>query len=397
MKIAFVVQRYGLEISGGAELHCRWIAEHMRKHWQVEVLTTRAYDYITWKNHYHQGQEIINSIPVKRFSVGKKRDPVKFGRLQTYILNNKHSRQEELRQEELKWLEEEGPFSPQLIQYIEDNQDNYDYFIFFSYRYYHSFWGINAVPDKSILVPTAEHDPVIYLSIFRELFTKPQAIIYNSEEERKIINSLANNDYILGEVVGVGTEIPPSYSAQKFRQDYQVEGDYILYLGRIDENKGCQQLFDYFLKFKQETGSDVKLVLIGSTVLRIPSHPDIFYFGFLSDEDKFSALAGTLLLVMPSFYESLSMVTLEAWAAGIPVLANGRCDVLKGQCLRSNAGLFYENYGEFSQALQLLLSSARLRQALGHNGRNYYLKRYTWEIIENKYLSIVAQLEERKK
>ena len=122
-----------------------------------------------------------------------------------------------------------------------------------------------------------------------------------------------------------------------------------------------------------------------------------FYFGFLSDEDKFSALAGTLLLVMPSFYESLSMVTLEAWAAGKPVLANGRCEVLKGQCLRSNAGLFYENYDEFSQALQLLLSSARLRQALGSNGRRYYLERYTWDIIEKKYLSVVAQLEERKK
>ena len=392
MKIAFVVQRYGLEISGGAELHCRWVAEHMSKHWQVEVLTTRADDYITWKNHYHQGQEVINGLSIRRFSVAKKREPRRFGRIQSYILNNRHSRQEELR-----WLEEEGPYSPQLIQYIEDNRHNYDYFIFFSYRYYHSFWGIKAVPDKSILVPTAEHDPVIYLDIFRELFNKPQAIIYNSEEERKIINSVADNSHILGEVVGVGTEIPPSYSAQKFRQDYLIDGDYILYLGRIDENKGCGQLFDYFLRFKRQTGSEIKLVLIGSTVLRIPSHPDILFFGFVSDEDKFSALAGALLLVMPSFYESLSMVTLEAWAAGKPVLANGRCEVLKGQCLRSNAGLFYENYDEFSQALQLLLSSDQLRQALGSNGRNYYLKRYTWDIIEKKYLTVIAHLEERKK
>ncbi|MFQ5721738.1 MAG: glycosyltransferase family 4 protein [Candidatus Aminicenantales bacterium] len=392
MKIAFVVQRYGLEISGGAELHCRWIAEHMSKHWQVEVLTTRAYDYITWKNHYHRGQEIINGLPVRRFSVAKKRDPRRFGHIQSYILNNKHSRQEEL-----KWLEEEGPYSPQLIQYIEDKSHDYDYFIFFSYRYYHSFWGIEAVPDKSILVPTAEHDSVIYLDIFRELFNKPQAIIYNSEEERKLINSVADNDHILGEVVGVGTEIPPFYSAQKFRQDYLIKGNYVLYLGRIDENKGCGQLFDYFLRFKRQTCLDVKLVLIGSTVLKIPSHPDILYFGFVSDEDKFSALAGALFLVMPSFYESLSMVTLEAWAAGKPVLANGRCEVLKGQCLRSNAGLFYENYDEFSRAFQLLLSSSRLRQALGANGRNYYLKRYRWDIIEKKYLSIVAELEERKK
>ena len=57
------------------------------------------------------------------------------------------------------------------------------------------------------------------------------------------------------------------------------------------------------------------------------------------------------VLVMPSYYESLSMVALEAWALGKPVLANARCDVLLGQCLRSNAGLYYENAAEFAAAL----------------------------------------------
>lgn len=392
MKIAFVVQRYGLEISGGAELHCRWIVEHMKKHCQVEVLTTRAFDYISWKNHYPQGEEIVNGVSVKRFSVAKTRNPARFGHIQNFILENKHSQEEELR-----WLAEEGPFSPSLIQYIEEHKDDYDYFIFFSYRYYHSYWGVNAVPEKSILVPTAEHDPVLHLKIFRDLFRKPQAIIYNSVEERKMINSLSNNDHILGNVVGVGTEIPPAFSGQKFRQKYRVEGDFIVYIGRIDANKGCRELFDFFLRFKQETGSDIKLILLGSSVLKIPSHPDISYLGFLADEEKFSALEASLLLIMPSFYESLSMVTLEAWAAEKPVLANGRCEVLKGQCLRSKAGLFYENYDEFSEALQLLLSSPKLREAMGRNGGEYFRDHYRWQIIENKYLSILNKLEERKK
>ena len=104
----------------------------------------------------------------------------------------------------------------------------------------------------------------------------------------------------------------------------------MIYIGRIDENKGCPQLFEYFLRFKRDTGSEVKLVLIGNTVLRIPSHPDIRHLGFLPEEDKFDALSGAELLVMPSFYESLSMVTLEAWALGRPVLANAHCDVLQG-------------------------------------------------------------------
>lgn len=391
MKVAFVCQRYGMEISGGAELHCRWVAEHMRKYWEVEALTTRAFDYITWKNHYPKGLEVINGIPVRRFSVSKTRDPVKFGRIQKFIVENEHRIEDELR-----WLEEEGPSSPPLIQYIKDHQDDYDYFVFFSYRYYHSYWGIHAVPQKSILVPTAEKDPVIQLNIFKDLFRMSRAIVYNSKEEREMINALSRNDHIPGDVVGVGAEIPSHFSCQKFRQKYRIDGDYVIYIGRIDENKGCDELFDFFLFFKRETGLPIKLVLIGSTILDIPPHPDIHHLGFLSDEMKFSALDGSLLLVMPSFFESLSMVTLEAWAAEKPVLANGRCDVLKGQCLRSNAGFFYENYEEFEEALTLLLSSPRLRRAMGKNGRQYFMHHYTWETIEQKYLSLVERLEKEE-
>ncbi len=392
MKVAFVVQRYGLEINGGAELHCRWVAEHMQKYWDVQVLTTRAFDYITWKDHYHKGDEIINNIPVKRFSVAKPRNPERFGRLQHNILQNEHRKEDEL-----KWMEEEGPFSPSLIRHIDEHKNDFDYFFFFSYRYYHSYWGINSVPEKSILVPTAEHDPIVHLRIFKDLFKKPQAFIYNSLEERKMINRVSQNGHVLGEVVGVGTEVPSEFFVENFRQKYDIRGDYLIYLGRIDENKGCDELFDFFLRFKRETGSDVQLVLVGSTLFKIPSHPDIRYLGFLSEEDKFSALAGALVLIMPSFFESLSMVTLEAWAMQKPVLANARCEVLKGQCLRSHAGLFYEDQNEFREALTLLLSSSQLRAALGKNGQLYFNHNYAWEVIENKYLSVVDQLEKRKK
>jgi len=392
MKVAFVVQRYGLEISGGAELHCRWVTEHMKKYWDVQVLTTRAFDYITWKDHYPKGDDIVNGVPVKRFSVTKPRNPERFGRLQNHILANEHRLEDEL-----KWLDEEGPLSPSLIRYIQEHKGDFDYFIFFSYRYYHSYWGINTVPEKSILVPTAEKDPIVHLRIFKELFRKPQAFVYNSVEEREMINRVSKNEHILGKVVGVGTEVPSKVFVEEFRKKYDIGRDYLIYLGRIDENKGCVELFDFFLRFKEEADSDIKLVLVGSTLLKIPSHPDIRYLGFLSEEDKFSALAGSLALVMPSFYESLSMVTLEAWAQRKPVLANARCDVLKGQCLRSNAGLFYKGQDEFTESLKVLLSSPKLRDAMGKNGERYFNANYTWEVIENKYLSIVDQLEKRKK
>lgn len=387
MTIAFVVQRYGLEINGGAELHCRWVAEHMRKYMPVEVLTSCAHDYITWRNHYLEGEEVISDIRVRRFPVTKPRSPEKFGRLQNYILEREHREKDEL-----AWLEEEGPTSPKLIHFIRKHESDYDYFIFFSYRYYHAYWGIHTVPGKSILVPTAEHDPVIHLKIFRDLFRMPRAFIYNSEEERVMIQTLSRNQSVPGLVVGVGTEVPSSFSAERFRQKHGIDGPYMIYVGRIDQNKGCPHLFDHFLRFKKDTGSDIKLVLIGNTVLKIPSHPDVRHLGFLPEEDKFDALSGAELLVMPSFYESLSMVTLEAWALGRAVLANAHCEVLKGQCQRSNGGLYYENYPEFREALKLLLASPRLRAVLGENGKAYYDANYTWDIIEKKYLAIMNEL-----
>ncbi len=389
MKIAFVVQRYGAEIDGGAELHCRWIAEHMRKYCDVEVLTTCAFDYITWKNHYPEGTEEINGVPVRRFPVIRPRDPERFGRIQNHILENEHRAEDELR-----WLEEEGPLAPAMIEHIREHAGDFDYFIFFSYRYYHSYWGINALPHKSILVPTAERDAVIHLSLFKDLFRKPRALVYNSEEEKNMIQALSRNQDIPGDVVGVGSEIPDRFSPEDFRRKYGLDGDYVIYIGRIDENKGCVQLFRYFQRFKQEAPSKVKLVLIGNSKLIIPDHPDIVHLGFLPEDDKFSGLAGSLMLMMPSFFESLSMVTLEAWAMGKPALANGQCDVLKGQCVRSNAGLYYENYSEFKEAFHLLLGSERLRDAMGMNGERYFKARYTWDVIESKYLALFDRLAE---
>jgi len=392
MKVVFVVQRYSPDLSGGAELHCRWVAEHMSRHWDVEVLTTRAADYITWKNAYPGGVEIVNGVPVRRFAVRRPRDPARFGRIQERILYGEHKAEDELR-----WLEDEGPLVPALLGHIRRTRREVDYYIFFSYRYYHSYWGVNTVPDQSVLVPTAEHDPVIHLRLFKDLFRRPRAFIYNSVEERDMIQRLSANHAVPGLVTGVGTEVPSDCRPGRFRRKHGLSGPYLVYIGRVDRNKGCHKLFDFFLRFKSLTASDVKLVLIGGTVLPIPHHPDIHYLGILSEQDKFDGLAGAELLLMPSFYESLSMVTLEAWALGKPVLANAHCEVLAGQCRRSNGGLYYRNYAEFHEALDLLLADAPLRQALGRNGRRYYDAHYTWEVIEGKYLSVISQLEEENR
>jgi glycosyltransferase involved in cell wall biosynthesis len=189
--------------------------------------------------------------------------------------------------------------------------------------------------------------------------------------------------------VGVGSALPPRLDPAAFRARHGIEGCFGLYVGRIDENKGCRQLFDFFGRYRRQTGSPLRLLLIGKPVLPIPRDPAVVHLGFLSDQEKWDALAASDLLFMPSRLESLSMVTLEAWWAGRPVLANGKCEVLRGQCRRSNAGLYYTSYDEFVEALGLLERNPDLRAALGRNGRRYFEENYAWDVIEGKYLGLL--------
>jgi glycosyltransferase involved in cell wall biosynthesis len=384
LRLAFVVQRYGLDIAGGAEYHCRLVAEHMARHAQVEVITTCAADYITWANHYPEGVETLNGIPVRRFRVKRPRDPERFS-----DYTDRAFRGAADTPLQLQWLQEEGPFSPRLVRHLERHRGDHDAFVFFSYRYYTTYHGLMAMADKALLVPTAEDDGVYALPLFPPLFRAPRAIVYNSVEERAMIHRAAGNEAVPGEVVGVGSALPEGMDGARFRARHGIEGPFALYVGRIDENKGCRQLFDFFARYRRETGSGLRLVLIGKAVLPIPREPAVMPLGFLPDQEKWDALAASDLLFMPSRLESLSMVTLEAWWAGRPVLANGKCEVLRGQCLRSNAGLYYTSFEEFRETLSLLETDEALRGKMGANGRAYFEENYSWDVVERKYLSLL--------
>jgi glycosyltransferase involved in cell wall biosynthesis len=389
-KVAIVVQRYGIEINGGAEYHARLIAEKLSKYVDIEVFTSTAIDYVTWEHHYNKSSELINGIKINRYNVAKKREPEVFGKIQKKIYDEEHSLDDEL-----QWLEEEGPFLPDMISDIKEREDEFEHIIFFSFRYYHSYYGVKTFMNKSILVPTAEHDEVLYLRLFKDFFNLPKAIIYNSVEKKKIIEKIMNNVNVLSDIVGVGSEIPENFYPDSFRDKFNIGGKYFVYIGRLDENKGVPQVLDYYLRLLQEKEVDFTLVLMGKSVIKIPEHKNIKYIGFVTDQEKFNGLYGAEFLIIPSQYESLSMVSLEAWALGKPVVANGKTEVLQGQCKRSNAGLWYENYSEFKEIILLLLKNEKLKNKMGANGIEFFKKNYSWSVIENKYLNIFKKLEKK--
>jgi glycosyltransferase involved in cell wall biosynthesis len=425
LKIAFIVQRYGTEILGGSEYHCRLIAERLTPRHQVDVLTTCAADYITWKNEYAEGTDRIRGVTVRRFANARTRDIHAFNRYSEWIFNSEHTRDDEL-----EWLRQQGPWSPALLEYLDRNHHPYDVLIFFTYLYAPTVLGMRIAPHKSILVPTAHDEPAIRLEIYKELFSQPAGLAYNTEVERRFLTTHFSIRAVEEETVGCGVDLPqaqpyprdrtadaennepageengpseavedssPSYRphlAQRgsiFRRRHRLHGPFLLYGGRIDPGKGCEELIEYFSTYHQQ-GGDASLVLMGVKLMPLPEEPFIRFAGRLSDQERLQALEAATVVVVPSPYESLSLLALESFAVGTPILANARSEVLVDHCVKSNAGLYYADRDEFTECLNLLVADHRLRAKMGRNGRDYVRRNYRWDVIIGKYEKMFARL-----
>jgi glycosyltransferase involved in cell wall biosynthesis len=373
-------------------LHARHVAEHLSRFADVEVLTTCALDYVTWRNELPGGPDEVNGVKVRRFPVRHPRDVQQFGRWSERVFRHTHSVADEL-----AWLEAEGPTSPRLLAHIRASRDAFDYFLFWSFRYHQAYHGARLVPGRAVLVPTAEREPAIGVSVFGPLLRGVRALIYLTEEERDLVQAAAGTDRVPAIVAGSGSEIPPAAEPERFRQKFGINRRFALYVGRVDENKGCAELFEFFLRYARAARDPLQLVLCGTSILDIPDSPHIRHLGFVGEQEKFDAIAGADVLIMPSYYESLSIVVLEAWALGKPVLANGRCDVLKGQCRRSNGGLYYESWDEFAEALAWFSLQPVEAARLGANGRAYYRQRYDWPVVEQQYLDLLERLSQDRR
>lgn len=382
MRIAIVVQRYGLDIVGGSELEARLLAEHLQPYLQVEILTTTAHDMFTWQNHYVAGDSFINDILVRRFPVRMPRDVQKFNAHGAHVLNVQAPFEEQL-----EWMRLQGPDTPQLLDYIRDNRDRYDLFVFMTYLYATTFYGLQIVPEKSILIPTAHDEPSAYLDIFRSTFGLPRAIIFNAIEERTFVHKQYRNQHIPNLVLGLGQDRPIVPA------DVQVtETDYVLYMGRVDPNKGCAELFDHFLAYKRQSNDPVKLVMTGTILMTVPNHPDIIPLGYLPANNRFAWLQRASVYVHSSAYESMSVSTLEAWSLGVPVLVNGKAEVLKAHCERSKGGFYYQSQPEFIDMLGRLRNDPSLRQQLGQRGRAYVDENYEWRKVTERYVQFLKRI-----
>jgi glycosyltransferase involved in cell wall biosynthesis len=481
VKIAFIVQRYGADILGGSEYHCRLIAERMAQRHQVDVLTTCARDYITWKNEYPEGTDRIRGVNVRRFANARLRDIESFNRYSDWIFNYPHTDKDEM-----DWLEQQGPWCPALVEHLERHHRSYDVLIFFTYLYAPTLLGMRVNPARSILVPTAHDEPAIQLRLYQELFKSGKAFAYNTEVERRFLNSTFDIHAHAEETIGCGVDLPqarpypkpadelaaaasgrdrqrgrggernggersrdvesaaPEHARDQdrdrdgdrtrdretaregdralprgaveeedgdsddpdsgagnrkvmrgrgeiFRRRHRLYGPMLLYGGRIDPGKGCEELFQHFNAYVQDGGHGT-LVLMGAKLMPLPEDPSVRFAGLLSEQERVEALEAATVVVVPSPYESLSLLALESFAVGTPILANGRSEVLVEHVRKSNAGLYYGDQDEFVEGLKLLLADDRLRAGMGRNGRAYIKQNYRWDIVMGKYDRLITKL-----
>jgi glycosyltransferase involved in cell wall biosynthesis len=408
-RIAIVVQRYGAEIIGGAEAHARAIAQKLVERYDVDVLTTCAKDNRHWSMDYPSGESSDGSIRVLRFpqnprgSVWRRRTDWKVARLAKKAQRGEVSppfvsASDSLSKRELDWLAAQGPESKALIEHLDRHRSQYAAVIVYSLRYWTAVHATLVAAEKSILIPTLHDEKAMYRSVFGHTLARASTVLFNAKAEQKLADSLYGRRYLRNELIGLGIDAPtvdPNVQANA-REKYGVDAPYVIYTGRVNAAKGCDQLFSAFEKFRSITASPVKLVVVGRVEMPLPKADWLVSTGFVDDLTRDALLVGAFALVLPSKYESLSLSTLEAMACGVPVIVNGECAVLEDHVLLSGTGYAFRGRDELVSAIARMHGlSETERGEIADKSKRYVSENYTWPVILEKIERSIAAIDPR--
>jgi glycosyltransferase involved in cell wall biosynthesis len=384
-EVAFVVQRYGPDVTGGSESLARAVAERLAGELRITVFTTCARDYVTWRNELPAGREDAGAVSVLRFPVTLERDLDAFNAFAEPLYGRPHSEEDEI-----EFLRRQGPFAPALIEALRRDEGRFAAVVFFTYLYYPTYWGLQVAGSRAALIPTTHDEPPLRFSVFREVFARPRAFGFLTPAEERLVRTRFPLGERPGFLVGTGVEPGPPADVAAFRARYGLGRPYVLYAGRIDAGKGCVEMLAHHERYRRQKPEPADLVLIGNLAMPEPRQEGVVHLGFLSEADKRAAMAGARAVVCPSPYESLSIVLLESLALGTPGIVNARSAVLEEHCLRSNAGLPYRDALEYAEVTDLLVRDDALRRALGGNGRSYVEADYAWPAVLQRWRALLA-------
>lgn len=398
-KIAFVVQRYGPEVIGGAEAYCRQLAEKLVSDlkWDVTVYSSAANDYRTWKNFYSSAPDRINGVRVLRFHTLWQRSRVLFGLLSALMrlfwsTNKRHKLPEfVLNPLEKIWFHLQGPWSPGLLRALKDDSSKYDKIFFVTYLYYPAIYGLKLAGTKAVLIPTAHDEPPFYsIHVKRLLMDAPQILALTEIEASLIKSNLPSTHHQKVSYLGYGLDLS---TKEAYENGPTSRVPYLLYLGRIGKGKGLDQLINYFTWCISTNGLNLKLYLAGAIDqdFEIDSHPSIRLLGRVGEDEKLRLIAESVAVVNPSSHESLSMIVVEAMLMGRPAVVNSESPVLRFYTESTKTTYGYSDIESFNVALSKLLDSANSKGLAADlaNTRTWAIERFAWKNIFKNLEAIV--------
>jgi glycosyltransferase involved in cell wall biosynthesis len=384
-ELAFVVQRYGGAVTGGSESLARALALRLSAEYAVTVFTTCARDYVTWRNELPAGESVEDGVTVRRFPVELERDLDAFNRFAESIYDRPHSDEDERR-----FLREQGPYAPALVDALARERDHFQAILFFTYLYHPTVEGLRAAPERAILVPTTHDEPPLRFRLYRDVFARARAFAFLTPAEEALVREHFDVGTRPAVLAGMGIDEAGEPDVAAFRGRFGLVRPYVLYAGRVDAGKGCADLLRFYELYRARAAEPADLVLIGTLAMDEPRGPGQHYLGFVSEEDKRAAFSGASVVACPSAYESFSIALLDGFAHGVPGLVNARSAVLKEHCLRGQGGLFYEDGVEFVEALLALQGDEELHRTLGASGRAYVAAEYRWDVVLDRYRRLIA-------
>ena len=384
MRTAFVVQRYGDEVAGGAEALCRDTARALAAagH-EVVVHTTDARDYLTWAPHYPAGVSDDHGVEVHRHRVDPP-DPRTAARLVKALALAPGDADAEAR-----WAIAQGPVAPGLLDALAGAARRHEAVALWTYLYATTQLGLPLCRDRGILVPLAHDEPMLRFTLTRGLVRAAAGLAFMTPEEALLVDDLHGVGDRPAAVVGAGLAPVTPGDAEAARARFALPEGFVLYLGRVDAAKGVDALVRAHAAYRA-AGGTLGLVLAGRPAGDLPTPEWVVRTGFVTDRERLALLTAADVVALPSRHESLSLVALEAWQLGRPTLATARSEVLAGQTRRSGGGLLYDDAPGYAAALRRLEDPA-LRARLGAAGPAFTAP-LTWEACVARWRDLVARV-----
>lgn len=359
----------------------------------VEILTTCVKEFASdWNvNHYKAGISLSEAgIPIRRFPV-RRRDTKAFD-----AVNAKCIARQPVTEEEEEIFLREMVNSPELYAYLQQNRDNYSVYVCIPYMFGTTYYTAKYCPEKTVLIPCFHDESYAHFKKFREVFRNAAGMVYNAQPEMELAERLFGFSETGTRTIlmGIGMDTDIAGDAARFRQKYGIREPFLLYAGRKDAGKNVPLLMQYFAEFHRRQQTDLHLVLIGGGSVENPAYVQNFVhdLGFVDVQDKYDACAAAELLCQPSTNESFSLVIMESWLCGRPVLVHGGCPVTRNFVHASDGGLYFENYFEFEGCVQYLLHHPETAEEMGKNGGAYVRQHFAWDIIIPRYLQFFQKI-----